>query len=61
MIPYRNTLTNLAVGFEPTSSCSTSSTATILVNVFAYGIRVRESNPFSTYDDLFTRTPFATG
>ena len=30
-------------------------------NVFAYGIRVRESNPFSTYDDLSTRTPFATG
>jgi len=30
-------------------------------NVFLYGIRVRESNPFSTYDDLSPRTPFATG
>ena len=36
-LPYVNTLTNLAVGFEPTCSRSTSGTATIPVNVFAYG------------------------
>ena len=36
-LPYVSTLTNLAVGIEPTSSCSTSDTATISVNVFAYG------------------------
>ena len=37
-VPYVNTLTNLAVGLEPTNdTCSTSSTATIPVNVFAYG------------------------
>lgn len=37
LIPYVNTLTNLAVGFDPTVSRSTSGTATIPVNVFAYG------------------------
>jgi len=52
-VPYRNTLTHnhgrsLPAGYD-------------LLNVFLYGIRVRESNPFSTYDDLSTRTPFATG
>ena len=37
LVPYVNTLTNLAVGFDPTVSRSTSGTATIPVNVFAYG------------------------
>ena len=57
--PYRNTLDlQLTSSDQPTFNLLRSC---VQFRVFLYGIRVRESNPFSTYDDLSPRTPFATG
>ena len=45
--PYRNTLTNLVVGFEPTFSRSTSGTATYR-SMYFYMVRPRGIEPLST-------------